>query len=319
MTETPDSGWAIEPGERLPRKQLHDLYGGVRQGGVSPSSTSANVLLFTDAKANADHGYVADRWVRPDLFEYCGEGQSGDQDIRRYNRSIAEHREVGKTLRLFEGWRGLVKYVGEFGVDAREKFYYAYGPGRDGSDRRVVIFRLRPVGHVSRDDDPFDEQETAELHLPDLPALRPRTLTGSSYRAASESTQTQTDRLPFSVDPDEQDRALRAHAGAQNLLAQALRDSGAIPLSPGQGDPNFDLAWRDGVHTFVAEIKSIVPENESKQLRLGIGQALDYAYQLGATPVVFVDRRPESDRWLAIAERAGVLLGWPAAMPQLMQ
>lgn len=303
--------WQVVRGDQLPRKQLHDQYGGVRQGGVSPSTVSSNVLLFTDPKANAAHGYVADRWVATDLFEYCGEGQSGHQEVRRYNLSIANHRAQGKALRLFEGWKGVVTYVGEFELDRDEPFYFRFGPDRGGVERRVVIFRLRPVGFegpggISSADSVADD------------ALEGTQLAGSPYRSADEQAATTQDRAPFAVDPNEQDRALRAHATAQNVLAQWVLAQGLEPLSPGPGDPAFDLAWRRNGLTYVAEVKSILPINEVRQLRLGLGQVLDYAHQLDAVPVLFVDRRPSSVRWFAIADRAGVLLAWPADCSSLM-
>lgn len=94
--------WTLTPGESITRKRLHDEYGGVRQGGISPSVDTPNVMLFTDPTANAEHGYLEDRWVARDLFEYCGEGQSGHQEIRRYNRSVALHAADGKALRLLQ-------------------------------------------------------------------------------------------------------------------------------------------------------------------------------------------------------------------------
>ena len=52
--------WTLRPGEAVSRSDVHDRYGGVRQGGISPSSTSPNVLLFTDDAANRQHGYLRD-------------------------------------------------------------------------------------------------------------------------------------------------------------------------------------------------------------------------------------------------------------------
>ena len=40
--------------------------------------------------------------------------------------------------------------------------------------------------------------------------------------------------------------------------------------------PNFDLAWQKDRTVFVAEVKSITAENEEHQLRLGLGQVLQY-------------------------------------------
>ena len=123
-----------------------------------------------------------------------------------------------------------------------------------------------------------DEDLTADLAQP---------LAGLAYRPANEQAATTTERVPFSVDPNEQDRALRAHATAQNVLASWVAERGWTAISPAPGDPAFDVAWRRGQETFVAEVKSILPMNEVRQLRLGLGQVLDYAHELGASPVLF--------------------------------
>jgi len=125
--------WALQPGEAVARSDVHDRYGGVRQGGISPSSTSPNVLLFTDDAANRQHGYLRDHWDSTDLFLYCGEGQVGHQTLIRYNGSVLHHRADGKALRLFQGVRGTVRYVAELCVDPDEPFQWRWGPGRDGT------------------------------------------------------------------------------------------------------------------------------------------------------------------------------------------
>lgn len=314
VTVTAGAAWMLERGEEIRRKNLHDGYGGVRQGGISPSTVSPNILLFTDPAANAAHGYVEDRWVDSRLFEYCGEGQSGHQDLRRYNGSILQHAKSGKSLRLFSGWRGTVRYVGEFTLDVKEQFYVKFGKGKDGQQRRVVIFRLRPVGFVG----PAAVSATQVAGATDSGiSVNHVTLAGATYDPVDERQKTNTDRVPFTVDPDEQDRALQAHATAQNVLATWVTDRGFKPLKPTRSDPKFDLAWRAKDHVFVAEVKSILPVNEVRQIRLGLGQVLDYAHQLSAQPVLYLDRRPVSDRWLNIATAAGVRLAWPADCSRL--
>lgn len=40
--------WNLEPGYLIRRRDLHDRYGGRRQGGIGPSATTPNVLIFSD-------------------------------------------------------------------------------------------------------------------------------------------------------------------------------------------------------------------------------------------------------------------------------
>ena len=67
-----------------------------------------------------------------------------------------------------------------------------------------------------------------------------------NYQPANETPATQP-REPFSVDPNEVDMALGAHAATQNALAAWVRSRGMTPLRPGGSAADFDLAWDDGV------------------------------------------------------------------------
>ena len=55
------------------RSELHDRYGGQRQGGISTPSQHQFILLFT-GESGEQHGY-ADDWSADGLFFYTGEGQ----------------------------------------------------------------------------------------------------------------------------------------------------------------------------------------------------------------------------------------------------
>jgi hypothetical protein len=296
--------WRLEPGDTARRVELHDEYGGGRQGGISPSRTTPNVLIFTDPRAGSQHGYIYDGWdsTDPALFRYTGEGQNGDQRMASGNRAILEHAEQGRSLRLFKGVRGQVRYVGEFKLDP-DPFELRRAPASgSGPDREVIVFRLRPI--------------TAAV---DAPRRRP---TGAAYRRAAPSP-TQASEQPFVRDPNQIDRALQAHAATQNGLNDFLTASGARTWSPGPGEPDFDLAWvRSGV-SFVAEVKSLTDGNEDRQLRLGLGQVLDYqelmaAFRPGVRAVLALERQPRDGRWLALCERHRVILVWPDTFPVLL-
>jgi hypothetical protein len=83
-------------------------------------------------------------------------------------------------------------------------------------------------------------------------------------------------------------------------------------------EPNFDLAWQVDNCVFVAEVKSLTAENEEKQLRLGLGQVLRYAYQLSRNgfiaPVLVVERCPRDLGWEELCRRLGIILAWPEAV-----
>jgi len=138
------------------------------------------------------------------------------------------------------------------------------------------------------------------------------------YRRPDENPGTKpTD--PFVRDPDKTERGLRVHAKTQNALHDFLAEHGLESWSPDPGDPAYDLGWRDGERLCVAEIKSLPEGGESKQLRLGLGQVLDYQDDLGAhLAVLAVERRPP-DRWVRLCKRVGVLLVWPGVFERVIE
>ncbi len=120
-------------------------------------------------------------------------------------------------------------------------------------------------------------------------------------------------------DPDVSGRGAAAHARTQNQLAQAVRAAGLRPRSPAAGEPRYDLAW-DGYagETWVAEVKSITPDNEERQLRLALGQVLRYRHALAATtgrparPVIAAEAEPSDPTWRRLCSELGVALIDPA-------
>jgi hypothetical protein len=72
----------------------------------------------------------------------------------------------------------------------------------------------------------------------------------------------------------------------------------------------------------VAEVKSITRPNEVKQLRLGLGQVLDYAHAIersgrSARAVLAVELKPRDDRWIELCRSHDVTLTWPDEWPEL--
>jgi hypothetical protein len=138
--------WNLERGDRIRRSQLHDEYGGSRRGGIASCRKTPNVFLFTDAAIGKEHGYLFDGWdAATGLFNYTGEGQTGDQELVRGNRRVLEHERNGQAVRLFYGAKGVVQYAGEF--ELADPPYLIRQAHESGSTtlRKVLVFRLRPV------------------------------------------------------------------------------------------------------------------------------------------------------------------------------
>ncbi|MDU8996421.1 EVE domain-containing protein [Streptomyces mirabilis] len=299
---TADDDWDLQPGDEIRRVDLHTQYGGSRQGGISPSKTSNNVIFFTDPRTGEQHGYE-DVWESEDHFRYTGEGQVGDQVFTRGNKAIRDYLRDGRHLRLFIGSRGVVRYVGEWILDPDRPYSWGRAPSTGGGGKRQVIhFHMIRVG--------------AAVTAPDVPV-------GTEYRVEDESI-VPAPAVPSAPDPALIGETLSKHRQLQNALAREVRDRGLKPLSPIPTDPAFDLAWRVGDTLKVTEVKSLRLENESHQLRTGLGQLLDYVDQLSARAplvqgVLWVERAPSEDRWLGICERAGVVLAWPGTDMRIWQ
>jgi 5-methylcytosine-specific restriction protein A len=79
-----------------PRKDIHEKFGGQRQGGISTPANAPYISLFT-SKAGEQHGYH-DGYDENGLFIYTGEGQVGPMQFLRGNRAIRDHVKDGKEL-----------------------------------------------------------------------------------------------------------------------------------------------------------------------------------------------------------------------------
>jgi hypothetical protein len=293
-----ENEWTLLRGQTIVRKKLHDIYGGIRQGGISPSIRTNNVFLFSDDAANYEHGYERDYWEDDFTFIYCGDGQSGNQTLDGRNGTILNHIKHGRRLRLFSPVSGIVTYLGELQIDSNNPYTFKRGKGRDGREREVVMFKLKRVISSSENSLQSDDKlETISF--------------GSQYRHANEDIEINSIIDVFERDPNLLDRALKLHAITQNIVASWVEGEGLMPLSPNRQECDFDIAWESDYGRVVCEIKSINSNNEIHQFRLGLGQILEYAHFVSATPILVFSRMPERPEILNIAHNAGVRVLWP--------
>jgi hypothetical protein len=132
---------ALKPGKRITRAELHHLYGGREQGGISPCADSGNVFLFMNKKRGAENGYIYDG-VHKDkkTLHYTGEGRYGHQQMKSGNRTIRDHRAEGRSLHVFDAQKDDLLYLGEFEYSGH---YSAEAPPKGGGDlRKVIVFEL---------------------------------------------------------------------------------------------------------------------------------------------------------------------------------
>jgi hypothetical protein len=128
------------PDQEYKRSDLHQQFGGQRQGGIS-TPTDHNIILLFTGDSGEQYGY-SDGWTPDGLFFYVGEGQQGDMNFIRGNAAIRDHIHQGKDLHLFTRTRkGYVRYVGQMICTG---YHYADGPDGSGNIRRRIIFELAP-------------------------------------------------------------------------------------------------------------------------------------------------------------------------------
>jgi len=130
------------------RSEIHGVLGGQQQGGISTPVDKPFVIIFT-GEAGRSHGYD-DFWNEEDgVFNYFGEGQSGDMKMTSGNRAISQHVNEGKRLLVFKslGHGQPCRFDGEFiclGSYVRPDTPATRGPNRD-----AIVFRLQPLSRDS--------------------------------------------------------------------------------------------------------------------------------------------------------------------------
>jgi hypothetical protein len=282
----------LDPGETIRRVDLHDRYGGRRQGGISPSKQTPNVFLFTDQARGALHGYIYDGAQEDGSYNYTGEGQFGDQQMVQGNRAIRDHQQEGRELHLFDVNNGLATYKGEFAYVSHED---ADAPETgDGELRKVVVFHLQRLSGDSKllpaKIDQFDKQAVKEVaveqHLTERMVIEPN-------------------RKPYEAERREQG-LVRAFEAA--LLAEG-HEVCRLQLRPkGEPAPLFCDLFDKTSNTLVEAKGSI----SRPAIRMAIGQLADYARQVEPQPtkMVLLPERPRDDL-IDLLESQGITATWP--------
>lgn len=158
---------------------------------------------------------------------------------------------------------------------------------------------------------------TIAPHVPDVPARLEASsggTLGAPYRPGQFAEPVSLSGDYFR-DPDTVDRGLQAHSTTQDALAHHIEALGHTPLSAFYAECNFDMAWdSQGGTCGVAEVKSLTTDNEILQIRLGLGQVLDYGLRLrtrGFDPSLYLvlERAPQRlSHWTVLCTESGVVL-----------
>lgn len=123
--------------------EIHDLFGGGRQSGISASAKVPAIFIFT-GESGEQFGY-ADKHGPDGVLSYTGEGQSNDMTLTKGNLAILEHAKTGRAIHVFKalGKSQGQRYMGEYACASHE---WRDGHDKHGNVRKVVAFNLVPVG-----------------------------------------------------------------------------------------------------------------------------------------------------------------------------
>jgi hypothetical protein len=108
-----------------------------------------------------------------------------------------------------------------------------------------------------------------------------------------------------------------AHEQTVEALVRRLGLDGIIAYGPDHRGPQFDAGWRQGDAIWLAEVKSLRNTDQS-QIRLGVGQILDYVSQVRAVDpsrhvqaALVLEQEPSDlQRWKTLATDSNLVLSW---------
>ncbi|WP_157843095.1 HNH endonuclease [Bacillus sp. FJAT-44742] len=152
-------------GKRYRRRDIHQLYKGQEQGGISTPSQYPFIFIFT-GHSGKDYGYK-DGWDEDQMvYYYTGEGQRGDMAFTKGNKAIRDHVLRNKTLYLFKYVKqGIVEFVDEMICIGHE---IVTGKDFDQKDRQAIVFHLERVHSITENEERVEEFPTNAASLETL-------------------------------------------------------------------------------------------------------------------------------------------------------
>ncbi|MDF5753643.1 hypothetical protein [Spongiactinospora sp. TRM90649] len=282
----------------MTRADVKAIVGGGLQGGIIPADK--HIILYSDHAGGARHGYydgwLADEGSNDPLFEYTGTGRNGDQRFVGPNKAVLNHVAAKRTIHIFSAI-GVVAgtqtkthhYLGQFVLDEEQPYLMRRAPGEDGIPRWVIVFRLRPVNRVVRED------------RDDIPPARvteatpvPADVTESRLVRPEVNTRTATQRV--AVPRLEVQRREARLSDAYTAYLEGKGHSVQRFQIRVQGLRSTLLTdIYDATEAVLYEAKSTVSRED---IRMAVGQLLDYRRHItvaGLTLAVLLPSKPNRD------------------------
>ncbi|MGP2968830.1 HNH endonuclease [Serratia marcescens] len=186
IIETPHPFDYLTEGKLYTRKALIELYGGQLQGGIWTPREFPVIFIFT-GESGETYGYK-DGWTAEGSFSYTGEGQKGDMEFIRGNKSIRDHKKDGKDIFLFEDNKKEkgVRYLGMFECDSWDHIQCL---DFENNMRQGITFNLFKVSslHAIEEETETDEADTQTETLKQLRKKALQSSKQSGQRQQSDS------------------------------------------------------------------------------------------------------------------------------------
>jgi len=208
------SNWPFQENRLYNRRSdIHNVYGGQQQGGISTPIGVPAVFLFTGHGAEK-HGY-ADKFLADGSFRFTGEGQIGDMVMAKGNKAIRDHATNGKDILIFKKSKSRrpVEFVGIFacaGWDIERQ------SDTNGEERDAIVFTLVRLENLFAEISDKTENATAVVSIENL--------RDAAYYAQSDGNNDKKTsmRTIYDRSRDVRDYVLaRANGQCENCLSQA--------------------------------------------------------------------------------------------------
>ncbi|MFF9182952.1 hypothetical protein [Streptomyces misionensis] len=297
---------SITPGLLTTRAEMDRLFGGGHQGGILPSKTTPNILIYVDHDSGRQYGYE-DGWLAEEdelgpIFEYTGQGTSGDQTFLgtkgSRNAAVLYHAEAGRALHVFVA-EGKVsgssssakqqRYIGEFALDPTLPYTVREAHGKGQKQRRIIVFRLRPKGAFERlPKDAVTRAETTTAHRVLASVAEPKIEEPKRVAAKKKMVSESRRAAQPSVIAEHRQSDLR-HAYLKELTEQG-HEIFALQIKIAGTTTTLTTDLYDAT---THELYSVRGESSREEVRAAVGQLKDYVRHLRPHPPKLVTLLPE--------------------------
>ncbi|WP_157432775.1 MULTISPECIES: Shedu anti-phage system protein SduA domain-containing protein [unclassified Actinoplanes] len=328
-------GWDLDAGTIVGRGDVHDVYGGQRQGSIGRSGTTPNTFLFLGA---GSHGVpFTHRWADDGALvlvgkpEDIGRGEPPATPAGFENRLVLRHLRSGLPLRVFQSnGRKSVTYLGEVIIDQEhpvEGWIEAAAPPQPPSlpppytdpgnpptarQFRAPLLRVHPVTSltpfVSAEQQPRSQRQRLRLRVI-RSASEP--VSGPATRSVSDSElyRQAADRLreaPAGAAPELADVAEFAELVIRRGRAAGLAELRRLVLDPGTREPAIQRILEQHSWVFGGEFMGVAARRA-----LSLSDQLDIPLIRGDGTLHGVEIKRACIAKLVVAHRGRAVVGEP--------